>query len=115
MKKTDKKTEKLIVKTLTDACHIATETVEGFEWLTHFVDYDAFPQSLEVVCIFDTQESLSNAIQEHQDSFVRSLITDKLRSIGIPVKESVKQINFDTEEACEAEHNGNWAKRFLSQ
>ena len=53
--------------------------------------------------------------QEHQDSFVRSLIADKLRGINIPVANIEKQINFDTEEACEAEHNGNWAKRFLSQ
>ena len=115
MKKNDKKTEKLIVETLTDACHIATDTIDGFEWLTHFVDYDAFPQSLEIVCIFDTQESLSKAIQEHQDSFIRSLLTDKLRSIKIPLKNSTKQIGFDTEEACEKQHGGNWAKRFLAQ
>lgn len=115
MKKSDKKTEKLIIKVLTNACHIATETVEGFEWLTHFVDYDAFPQSLEVVCIFDTEESLSKAIQEHQDSFIRSLVTEKLTTINIPIKDGAKQINFDTEEACEKEHWGNWAKRFLSQ
>lgn len=115
MTKTEKKTEKLIVQTLTNACHVLTDSVDGFEWLTHFVDYGSFPQSLEIVCIFDTQESLSKAIQEHQDSFIRSLLTDKLRSIDIPLKNSVKQIGFDTEEACEKYHDGNWAKRFLAQ
>lgn len=115
MKKTDKKTEKLIVKTLTDACHVLTDSVEGFEWLTHFVDYDAFPESLEVVCIFDTEDSLSTALQEHQGSFIASVITDKLKSIEVPLTNSAKQISFDTEEACEKEHKGNWARRFLSQ
>ncbi|AKE52540.1 hypothetical protein [Kangiella geojedonensis] len=115
MTKTDKKTEKLIVKTLTDACHVLTDSVEGFEWLTHFVDYDAFPQSLEIVCIFDTEDSLSKALQEHQDSFIGSVISDKLQSINVPLKNHAKQINFDSEEACEKEHKGNWARRFLSQ
>ncbi|RDX36353.1 Fis family transcriptional regulator [Kangiella sp. HD9-110m-PIT-SAG07] len=115
MKKNDKKTEKLIIKTLTDACHILTESVEGFEWLTHFVDYDTFPQSLEIVCIFDTEYSLSKALQEHQDSFIGSVISDKLQSINVPLKNNAKQISFDSEEACEKEHNSNWTRRLLSQ
>jgi hypothetical protein len=114
MKKNDKKTEKMLIKALTDACHIATETVDGFDWLTHFVDYNRFPQSLEIICIFDTETSLSKALQEHQDSFLRSLIADKLHSIKVPVENTSKQITFDSEEACEKEHQGNWNRRFRS-
>lgn len=114
MKKSDKKTEKLIIETLTEACHILSDSVQGFEWLTHFVDYKSFPESLQIVCIFDTQKSLSKAFQEHQDSFIRSLIVDKLRAIKIPVQNSRQKITFDTEEACEQQQGGNWALRFES-
>ncbi|WP_223669566.1 Fis family transcriptional regulator [Kangiella shandongensis] len=114
MKKSDKRTEKLIIETLTEACHILSDSVQGFEWLTHIVDYKSFPESLKIVCIFDTQNSLSKAIQEHQDSFLRSLIVDKLRDIKVPIKNSRQQITFDTEEACEQQHGGNWSRRFES-
>lgn len=115
MTKTDKKTDKLIISTLTEACDILSESVVGFEWLTHFVDYSNFPQSLEVICIFDTEQSLSTAIQEHQDSFIRSLISEKLNTINVPLKNTRGQITFDTEEACLKSHQGNWEKRFQSQ
>ncbi|AOE50370.1 hypothetical protein [Kangiella sediminilitoris] len=114
MNKSDKKIEKQIISTLTEACHILSDSIEGFEWLTHMVDYRHYPDSLLVVCIFDNDQSLSKAIQEHQDSFLRSLITEKLQAINVPVKNSRKQITFDTEEACDRHHGGNWSRRFES-
>lgn len=54
MRKTDRKTENLIIRALTEACEIALERFDGFRWLTHFVDYQRFPASLTIVCVFDT-------------------------------------------------------------
>ena len=41
--------ERRLVATLTDACETAKAEIRGFEWLTHTVDYTAFPQSLRVI------------------------------------------------------------------
>lgn len=57
MRKTDKKIERDIIRTLTELCEAAKFDHEGFIWLTHDVDYRRWPQSLKVTLVFD--ESLS--------------------------------------------------------
>lgn len=52
MRKTDKKRDQLIIRALTAVCEKAKDDVEGFEWLTHEVDYQRFPQSLQVTLAF---------------------------------------------------------------
>ncbi|MGK9546088.1 hypothetical protein O6486_23965, partial [Salmonella enterica subsp. enterica] len=47
--------ERRLVATLTEACETAKAEIPGFEWLTHTVDYAAFPQSLRVIWVFDTR------------------------------------------------------------
>ncbi|MBL4782845.1 MAG: hypothetical protein JKX92_11445 [Porticoccaceae bacterium] len=111
MKKTDKKIEKAIVEALTQVCEIAHDEVAGFEWLTHRVKYSQFPASLSVHCIFATQNELSGALLAKQDDFLRSLIGDKLRAVGIALKDTARQVHFDTEEACALEHGGRWQLR----
>ena len=111
MKKTDKKNEKLIVETLTEVCDIAFSEVPGFQWLTHFVNYSRFPDSLSVVCIFATKNDQSNALLAKQDDFLRSLIREKLSSVAISMKDTARQVSFDTEEACEFEDGGKWQQR----
>lgn len=108
MRKTDKKIDKAIRAVLTEACDIAQEESTGFTWLTHFVNYDNLPKSLSVICIYDTDANLANADLD----VMRSLIKAKLASININIKDSSKQIRFDTEEKCNTEHDGNWNKRF---
>jgi len=41
-----KKTDKQICKALTKACEIAKAEVLGFQWFTHLVNYNQFPESL---------------------------------------------------------------------
>ena len=41
--------ERRLVKHLTDACETAKGQIPGFVWLTHSVDFEAFPASLKVV------------------------------------------------------------------
>lgn len=111
MKKTDKKNEKAISEALTEACHIALNQVVGFQWLTHRVNYSRLPDSLSVVCIFDTNSELASAFLAKQDDFLRSLIREKLSAVGIPIKDMARQVSFDTEEACALEHGGKWQQR----
>ncbi|USH05373.1 hypothetical protein K6Q96_19400 [Grimontia kaedaensis] len=111
MRKTDKKIDNSLRKALTQVCDIAQSESDGFEWLTHFVNYDRFPNSLNVVCVFDTQANLALA---NQESFHRH-IKDALDSIDIKVKDMSKHVQFDTEENCEKENKGKWNVRFQQQ
>lgn len=36
MRKTDRKTENLLIRALTEACEIALERFDGFRWVTHY-------------------------------------------------------------------------------
>lgn len=60
MRKTDKKTERHIIRHLTDVCEAAKVECEGFIWLTHEVDYQRFPQSLRVILVFN--ESVTDEV-----------------------------------------------------
>ena len=108
MRKTDKKIENALRRALTEACDIALEKHEGFMWLTHFANYQNFPDSLSIVCVFDTNEQLSKA----NDDGLRVIIKDKLASIDINIKDIRQSVSFDTEENCKKENNGKWNERF---
>jgi len=112
MKKTDKKLDKEICLALTKACEAAKQQVQEFQWLTHLVNYKQFPESLSVICIFDTKAELGQARQQMKDQLIVNLIKNELEQINIRFKEINHHVSFDTEEACESEHNGNWSKRF---
>jgi hypothetical protein len=101
MKKTDKKTENTIRKALTEVCEVALDEVPGFKWITHFVNYDNFPSSLIVVCIFSTKNELSSAFSTHHDGFLRTLITSKLSAANIQCKSGQQFVRFDSEETWE--------------
>ena len=108
MRKTDKKIENALREALTEACDMALEKHEGFMWLTHFANYQNFPDSLSIVCVFDTNEQLSKA----NDEGLRVIIKDKLASIDINIKDIRQNVSFDTEENCKKENNGKWHERF---
>jgi len=112
MKKTDKKIDNQICQALTQACETAKLEVQGFQWLTHLVNYNQFPGSLSIICIFDTKAELEQARQQMKDQLIVSLIKSELEQINIRFKDINRHVSFDTEEACEAEHNGKCQKRF---
>lgn len=107
MKKTDKKIDNAIRGALTEACDKALEDYDGFMWLTHLVDYQKFPQSLSIICVFDTNKQLSNANIED----LRVIIKAKLASININIKDIRQTVRFDSEQNCTKEHKGNWQQR----
>jgi hypothetical protein len=111
MRKTDKKLDKQIRLALTDVCETALKDVAGFQWLTHMVNYAHFPQSLKVVCVFDTVANLTKYQEVETNNYIGNLIQLELQSIGIDIKNPAKHVSYDTEEGCEQQHNGNWAAR----
>src|SRR5690554_2918550 len=97
MRKSDKKIDNNIRKTLTNACEIALEQVDGFKWLTHFVNYDYFPEGLAVVCVFDTKSDLAKARETKHDEFLISLIVDSLLNEEIKLRDASQAVTFHTE------------------
>lgn len=110
MRKTDKKLDNAIRASLTEACDVAQEKSEGFMWLTHLVNYDFFPNSLSVICVYDTDTNLANA----DVNSMRALIKKHLASIDINLKDINRNIRFDTEERCQEQNQGRWAERLGS-
>ena len=115
MRKSDKKIENNIRKVLTDVCTIALTEYAGFSWLTHFVNYSRFPDSLSIICVFDKNEQLDTFCADACDKELRVLITSKLSSLGIKIDNVLQQVNFDTEENCSIRNNGKWHERFRHQ
>lgn len=96
---------------LTDVCETALKQLDGFQWLTHLVNYSDFPGSLKIVCVFDINENLAFCMSQGRTSELASLIQKKLSEIDVSVKNISSHITYDTEENCEKHHNGKWADR----
>lgn len=111
MRKTDKKIDNQIRETLTDVCETTLKTIEGFQWLTHTVNYSNFPNSLRVVCVFDSNENLNFYLSSDNKNYLPSFIKQELLKINIKLKSIKKHVFFDTEENCDKQDDGNWAKR----
>lgn len=111
MKKTDKKIENSLRQSLTEVCEVALYEVAEFKWLTHLVDYRDFPGSLSIVCVFETDDGLSRALDAGQGEYLRRLIKEQLTATGIALKDIRSQVRFDTEEACDRQNGGKWSER----
>ena len=103
MRKTDKKTENAIRIALTEVCEVALDEIPGFKWITHFVDYAAFPSSLIIVCVFGTKHELSCALSARHNDFLRALIVSKLSAANVQCKNTPQFIRFDSEETWEVQ------------
>ncbi len=112
MKKSDKKTENLLIKALKNSCETAQDNIEGFQWLTHFVSFSNFPKSLLIVCIFDTNENRAKMTASNKQLYLHSIIEEKLSAVGIHLKDIQAHLKLDTEEDCSIENNGKWNERF---
>ncbi|ADZ92645.1 Fis family transcriptional regulator [Marinomonas mediterranea] len=111
MRKSDKKMDNQIRLVLTDVCETALKDIQGFEWLTHTVDYARFPQTLKVTCVFDTNENLEAYLHSTLNHSLALRIHTELKSLDIKIKNIQNHISYDTEEHCHHSHEGNWAER----
>lgn len=100
--------ERTLVAALTDACETAKAEIPGFAWLTHTVNYAAFPASLRVIWVFDTQANKDNALAHGQDARMDELTAIAL--IESNITEAVPVL-FDSEEACRLKHASDWRLR----
>ena len=106
MRKRDKKIDNAIRDALIAVCNQALVSFEGFQWLTHRVNYDNFSNSLNVICVFSTDEHLANLQQGDCGGELRQLIKQHLTDINVVMKDINKQVTFDSEQAYAATHHG---------
>jgi len=94
MKKTDKKTDNQIRIVLTEVCEFALDSIAGYEWITHTVNYDVFPASLRITCAFVSQQAIDDLKRSQQDLVLKKEITKKLAAVGVKVSDLNKQVKF---------------------
>ncbi len=111
MHKTQRKIDNNVRRALTAACSRAEAEVPGFAWLTHFARWDNFPASLRVVCVFATEGEKADALAAGLDDWLQKCVQAELIRVGIVIKAIRHTLILDSEEACAAAHEGNWARR----
>lgn len=107
--------ERELARALTTACELAKSEITGFEWLTHRVDYQRFPDSLIVTWVFDSESDLSEAIAGQGKARMQALTLAAFQEIGISVKDIARHVEFDSQQRCDAQHGGDWAARIDSR
>lgn len=106
--------ERRLIATLTEACEIAKAEIPGFEWLTHTVDYRAFPQSLRVIWVFDNCASKDHALSTGANARMRELTAAALNDAGVQGTHMAGCVSFDSEEQCHHQHGGDWRRRLAT-
>lgn len=112
-KRDSTRAERRLVAALTEACETAKAAIPGFKWLTHTVHYADFPGSLRITWVFDTRASQAQAVATGLDARIRELTAIALHDAEIPPLQLVRCVQFDSEEACHAQHGGNWRLRLM--
>jgi hypothetical protein len=113
--KTQKKIDGNIVRALTAVCDQSLDDIKGFQWLTHQADYTNFPASLLITCVFRTEDDCAQLLQGEDAQRLLKRIQAGLLKVGIKFKSLSQQVVFDSEEACETQHEGDWAVRLASR
>ena len=114
-KRTQAQIERRLITSLTEACETAKSQIPGFAWLTHVVDYEAFPASLKVVWVFDTQASKDFALADGEAAFMGELTAQALADAQVKVRNASAHVYFDSEEECQRSCGGNWPKRLAQK
>ena len=109
--KTTQKLDNNICKALTIACENSLHTIDGFCWLTHRANYTNFPASLIVTCVFETENDIEKMKANDLAKSLQQDIQKQLLKIGVIIKNVNQNIHFDSEEACQKSHAGQWDKR----
>lgn len=111
MKKAIKKLDKEVIEALTQVCEEAKVKFEGFIWLTHQANYQDFPASLMVTCVFDGDMDVKRVLANSEYKTLVELMNVNLKRQGIVLRKSEKHIRLDSEHACQLHCNGDWRKR----
>lgn len=111
MRKTDKNIDNQIRIGLTEVCEHALKNIDGFMWLTHIVNYNEFPMSLKIVCMFEFNDDIERLKKNNGQVELVELINNKLAAIKIKLKNPSHHVHYDSEEACDKSHDGQWGNR----
>ena len=111
MKKSDKKFENELVKSLTVICEYYKSHIDGFSWLTHTINFSDINNSLSVTCIFENNQQLVLANRNQQNQQITDAIIKAVTALNIKIKNKKRLVKFDSEENCQETHQGNWQKR----
>jgi len=111
LNKTTKKIDDNVCKALTIVCEQAKNEIDGFIWLTHRANYTNFPASLVITCVFDLDLEIIALKENDLDEKLTTDIQKQLLKVGIVLKNVRQNVNFDSEESCLREHQGQWANR----
>lgn len=111
LSKTNQKIDNNVCKALTIACESSLHEVAGFVWLTHRANYTNFPASLVITCVFSTNEEVTAMKAQQQDEVLRLSIQKQLVKVGVVAKNIKQCVHFDSEQACQAQHSGDWEAR----
>ncbi|WP_438866038.1 hypothetical protein [Pseudomonas abieticivorans] len=105
--------ERRLVVALTQACETAKAELPGFDWLTHLVDYQAFPHSLRVVWVFDTQANQAQALATGLDARMRELTAQALGAaeVTLDARQLARCVRVDSQQQCQAQQAGDWPAR----
>ncbi|WP_046270420.1 hypothetical protein [Pseudomonas syringae] len=110
-KREQAQTDRRLVSALTNACENAKAEMPGFCWLTHEVDYAAFPASLQVVWVFDTLADKNAALQRGLDKRMIGLTVKALDDAQVSLSNAAAHVHVDCEEQCLRENAGDWQQR----
>lgn len=110
-KREQAQTDRRLVSALTNACETAKAEMPGFCWLTHEVDYAAFPASLQVVWVFDTLADKNAALERGLDKRMIGLTVEALDDAQVSLSNAAAHVHVDCEEQCLRENAGDWQQR----
>ncbi|WP_112479071.1 Fis family transcriptional regulator [Vibrio variabilis] len=96
MRKSDKKIDKLIREVLTEVCEETLKSYEGFLWVTHTVKFPSFPQSLQIICVFESNQDRANFLMSDGQQHVSSAIQIAFNRVGVQIKNVSRQISYET-------------------
>ncbi|WP_070965927.1 Fis family transcriptional regulator [Vibrio sonorensis] len=95
MRKTDKKIENQIREVLTEVCEDTLKSYDGFLWVTHTVKYSSFPESLNIICVFETVQDRAKFLSGEGPYHVSIVIQKAFEKVGVQLKKVDKQISYD--------------------
>ena len=90
--------ERELIRNLTEACETAKSEIVGFQWLTHDVNYERFPESLIVTWVFDGEVNKARALPSADKARVLELTLAAFEKVGISVPRIADHVAFSIEQ-----------------
>ncbi|WP_313365684.1 hypothetical protein [Pseudomonas sp.] len=103
--------ERELVACLTEACETAKGEIVGFTWLTHQLDPDDYPASLRITWVFEREADKAAALAGKGKARMLALTAQALDAAGVKLDHVAWHVRFDSEEACNRNHAGDWNRR----